>query len=409
MHSMMERGILSVLSELNKKKMLVICIVCSIIFSGCVLDNQSTENTQAANNKVWVATIKDNLGLIEGAQARNFVCKNNKGIYLSDRHQIYEYTESGLRQIKDLGERWILNIMCTDNYLIYLDNQYDTTRLDLKTGETVLLFEKTDVNYMSANERDYFISLYTPNDEKLECSKTYLFQGDSLDKIELTQYLRPVDGTDLYEYGTYEDYELYGLYATKMDKKWKFISLIQNEDWQTCNMDGASCCLDGSYLFFLYEEDDNVKWYYNNQEMEIKIVKELSEYSYGLYAGLSAIYDNRLYILVQYSSGKYAGNPNPSYSKCDAIICISPIDGGESVVYQTTGGDERIVGFDIESDVVYIYNDKYAEVWKMNLTTGEYEVIKDNLPDNTTLHFEWYGDKLFIFEEAGPVFVDAVN
>lgn len=367
------------------------------------------DEPKPAGNSVLVMSVKDSIGFLTAPPNMDLTCENSKTIYIALEHGIYEYCDGSLTLIHALEDKkYAVSVACTEKYLIYMDNEYDTFRLDLSTGEKTQLFERKAVDIF-AFEDDFFVKMYTPQEEN-SAYKLYIFEGDSLDKVELSPFLKNGVQYDSYIKGKYKDYELFGYYDSEFNSYYSRIVKLKGK--QICQED-ATYYINDSILNFGFKDGRCMNYYYDNQSYEIKALKDFSEYKYCIYGAFSTVYNDKLYTMVQFGTGgRYYGEPNPSYSGGDAIICLSPLQETDSMIYKTEDSYERIVGFDIEADVVYVYNDEYAEIRKVDMSTGEYAVIRDNLPTDTILHFEWCGDKLFIIDNCGYVyytFVDAVS
>lgn len=80
-------------------------------------------------------------------------------------------------------------------------------------------------------------------------------------------------------------------------------------------------------------------------------------------------------------------------------------------MYKTNGAKNRIVGFDMSTEVVYLYNSD-GKVCCVDLATNQETILPDDVFGRNRLYFEWCGDRLFVFKDTGAFdyeFVGAVK
>ncbi len=127
-----------------------------------------------------------------------------------------------------------------------------------------------------------------------------------------------------------------------------------------------------------------------------EIIKIEDYEKYGIFSQMSAMYDGEIYSVIQIGTGYKAGGPNPEKVYCDVLMNISPALGEENILYKTDVAS-RIVGFDIEKNLVILFNEK-GQVCSLNLETKEEKVLMQINKGTTPLLFQWSNDRLFVFE-----------
>lgn len=368
------------------------------------------ESSGNVKNDVYVLAVKDCAGLSED-RLSCFVTASSEHIFLFSENIIYEYSDGNIITVKDLGQEDIEYMVATDKYLIYYTGNAVTYRIDIETGKEVILFDNLFVDGIYVNGNDFFISgggVYKENNKDTHFHETYLFENDDIEGKKLETYLEECNvtdeclaGYDVVLKGEYGNYTIYG--GQKKGSSSNVIAFVQTEDGLCLFGKQAVYMLDGSLLSFNSRE-----YVFAGKSYEMQI---LDDERVGVFASLSTLYDDKIYALCQVGNGYTAGKPNPIRNKYDALVQISPIDGEEEIIYKTDHTKNRIVGFDMSSNVIYLYNFD-GEVCRMDLSTQKETVLMDGISKQNRLYFEWCADRLFVFEDDGSFnykFIGAVN
>lgn len=390
----------SVSSGLSKFQKQVICttaIVITLLALVMILPLvfRSTGNVKY---DIYVLDVKDG-----GSQSVNtsegFVAASSEHTFLFSGHIIYEYFDGKLDAVKDLGQENIQYMAVTDDYLIYYTTGSDMTyRMDIETREEIGILEYMVVDGIYVYGNDYFISVAGKykDSERTYFSETYLFEGDDVKGIKLETFLKENDvtterlaGYEVMLKGEYGRYTIYGgrVHGSSTD----MISFVETEDGLCLLENQAVYVFDGKLLSFGRNE--------YVLDGETYTLYTLREESVGVFASLTARYGDKIYTLYQVGTGYTAGKPNPITNKYDVLVQISPVEGKEDVIYKTNGAKERIVGFDMTKEVVYLYNSD-GEVCSVDLETNQETVLLDNVFGRNRLYFEWCGDRLFVFKDT---------
>lgn len=382
-----------------------IIIIGLLIVKTVLKDNIAKRNEERANNQIVVGGVKDCLGEEQESLVSQIVCSNSEDTYIALNTKIYRCVDGELEQILETDGKQIDKIACTDKYIIYFAGDV-VNRVDLQNGTQHTLFEEAFSVSIIANEADYIIT-YNMDDKDDKNYQWFLFCGDDTQGVELTRYLEKVD--DKSAYGIYEGYEIYGLWDEGIESY--YISLIKKDDWQMANVDNCVCVVKGEILSSKVE-NDGVYYEYGNNEYSLDILDTVSKNKAGIYAPFATVYDNKLYVMVQFMrKNEDDTHSNPGYEK-DAVICINPATNEQEVVYETSGEREKIVGYDAEENLVYIYNDMDASVKRVHLDNKEEVIIASELPRDVTLYFDWSKDGLVIVQVDGGYnysFIDVVR
>ena len=110
-----------------------------------------------------------------------------------------------------------------------------------------------------------------------------------------------------------------------------------------------------------------------------------------------AIGGEATYILYQRRDmhNKYTGIQGDIY--CDGIVSIDFDNKKSTVLYETNDNLKRIIGFDYEKNIVYLYDVNNLSVNVLDLNTNQEETL-DALPKKyNTLTFEKSRDNIFIY------------
>lgn len=378
---------------------ILLVIITMFFLSACSKNEmRGSDQNNIAHNKIEVGAVKGRLGELGIAESTQKVCKNSTGTYIALENKIYMCNEGELILVVESDKGSISRVICTEKYLIYVDGEKDVVRLSIENGDKVVLFEDGYPEKMISNSEDYFITFCEYDGDGNEEYETFLFQNGSMEKQEITQNLADSYNND-FMYGSYEGYQLYGL-KDNVSAPYG-ITYIRNNEWQMSNIAGCICMIDGEILRFGIKNGE-VYYTYRNNEYVLDVLEEVCEGKTQIYGAFSSVKENKFYALVKYN-GEYKNDPlpNPTGYEKDAIICILPDNNSQSVMYETKGKREKIVGCDLEKDYVYVYDDTNANISRINISTGNEEIIFDNLPYHTTLYFEWCGEEMYVFDIGG--------
>lgn len=368
-------------------------------------DNMAKEQGTRANNQIIVGGIKNCLGEEQDSLTAQIVCSNSEDTFIALNTKIYRCEDGELEQILETDGKQIDKIACTDKYMIYFAGDV-VNRVDLQSGIQHTLFEEAFSVSIIANEADYIIT-YNKDDKDDKNYQWFLFCGDDEQGVLLSDCLQKVN--DKTAYGTYDEYEIYGVWNEGIEAY--YISLIKKGNWQMANIADCLCVIDDQLLISKTENGD-VYYEYGDNECSLDILGTISENKVGIYSSFATVCDDELHVLVQFmKKNEESAISNPGYEK-DAIICISPDTNEQKVVYKTSGEREKIVGYDVEANLVYIYNDLDASVKRVHLDNKEEVIIASELPENVTLYFEWSEAGLVIIQADGGYnysFIDVVK
>ena len=186
---------------------------------------------------------------VKGAEnCYRYVYENDNDIYMNlNEDGVYRYiSDDNLELVKDLSGSRLHAMVCTDQYLIYIDEEGEPYRLDLTTKEeTKVLSGEESADKLFAHGNDYFVYL---SDGTL-----WLFEGDDTSGVNITQYMETTcgsaeDNSDIS--CTYGSYTFYGY--TSSDKL--HISILKSGEWQIPTGYYERCCLEEGLVSFHDEE-----------------------------------------------------------------------------------------------------------------------------------------------------------
>lgn len=386
-----------------------------IILQGLTWYADVTHHISPQNRSAAVLNVKDNMGCIGNGEQPEILCENEDAVYLvSDGHLIYRYHEDSLELIKDTDERKIHSIVSTEKYLIYYaetDESNGVYRLEPETGTEKTLLQDVSVYGMLANNEDVFI--------KDDDGRTYIFEGDSVEKTELTALLNPLETEQDYTnlYGEYGAYEIYG--CKKDASETGEVQVIRKKDgsWQGSIDEAASYVTESGALTFSGDTDGTFTFQDKKYSLKNYVTdKTKRENDTKIFSAFSTWYADTFYSLNQYCKmvyypREYKINAASHLRVYDEIIAVSPISEEQESLYKTDNSLVRIVGFDAENRWVYLYDMESRNILKYNLLSGEEIQIGDTLPPFGDVWFGWADGRLFVFfgEETGMKFYETVN
>ena len=242
-----------------------------------------------------VSTYPVNVNNIKGSDScYSDVYANDSDIYINlSRSGIYRYiSDDNLELVRDLGDNYLLAMACTDQYIVFIDSNQMSYRLDIKTKEETQLFNK-EVNKIYANGDDYFLA---EKDGTL-----WLFEGDSTNGININKYMRETcDLTDKYTdiSCTYGDYTIYG---SSEDEEVN-IYLLERGDWQAAVGGYETCKAENGIAYFLFsmsslKDGYSALLHYDDFEKQVLTGFDMEQ---PLLDETSVMNDNKIYSLIKY-------------------------------------------------------------------------------------------------------------
>lgn len=112
-----------------------------------------------------------------------------------------------------------------------------------------------------------------------------------------------------------------------------------------------------------------------------------------------SITDENVYILYQINRdiNRYSGKQSDTYR--DGILLLDFDKEKSKIVYETEDNLERIVGFDSEKNIVYLYDVNQNQIQELDLETEQKTEITKLSEKQDNLVFDMTKDKIFIYTD----------
>lgn len=394
-------------SERNKAKrkaviivlVLFILVTLGIVFKYAIVGIGLWLVANKSSQLVSVGREIDVVSVYESSTAYNqsMVESNGNRTFIFSDGVIYEWiSDEELHEVTKV-ENYVKSMGVTENYLIFSVHRGGTYRLDLDSWEKLELLSGKTVDDVVIVDNDYFLfqSGEYIGDEYKSCSSLYLFKENDIDGVEIPlneDFVRSDEKLAGCDETLINQSEGYTIYADKH----RYIAIEKNGTIYPLTEDAIHIIGEDIVSF------DGETYIYDNEVQNITI----EEYEqFGVFSGMTSNSEGYIYALIQLGIGYKAGSPNPERVYADVIMQISPYKGNE-VLYKTDDSS-RIVGFNAEKNIAVLYNDK-GQVFSQDLSSKDIKVLTTLKQDNTTLLFQWSGDRLFIFEgRANSVFLES--
>lgn len=328
-----------------------------------------------------------------GALTERLAVSNGKDTFIYDDGCLCQYIDDdNIITIKVLGEQRLDTMAITDKYLLYYTYGH-TYRYDIETGEEVSILDDIYVEQITAIDNTFFITTdHIGSDSPLEIyNYLVILEGDDVKGIEI-----PID-TPQQEYGeTHIEfismyttvYEEYCIYIGDMPGSRNSVLAVEKDGELYSFWKDAIFIVDGHMVTM-----DDGRYMYNGVSYGIQGIREEKMRHY---ACMSSQYNDDIYTVVRKGTGYTMEYANPIAVEDEYLVKISPTCCTEEVLYKADN-KTRIVGFNVETNKVYLINDKDL-IYMQDLETNAKENIVKLDSSVGKLYFEWCNNKLFVFE-----------
>jgi hypothetical protein len=322
---------------------------------------------------------------VESSNSGNqMICKNSQNTYICEGDGIYVYNGETKEIIVE--QEGIRTIGCTEQYVYYKALYLGLYRYSIETGETELLLENADVEYINIksdidtifivnsksigwSEYDYDILLYNDNGEKY-------YMADIVNKSEPIESQEQFDIYDIGGYNVAVD--------TSIDSHENpEIAYIWNDNFE------FSCSPNNTYL------ECNEQIY--RIEKYLSQVVSLNNYYGGIDSAHVYTLENQCYFIAQFSSGTFKYQKNPArYNRVSDYYCKYDVETGEFEQLYKTEYLEQIVG--IAPDEGYILILRANKLIQYYYGDGSKNQIYELGDGCSSVYFEYFDGQTYIWE-----------
>lgn len=374
----------------NKILFMLTIIVLGIIFTGC--GNSWKNNAEQVKVYGYINSsdmLNPKLG--NAGRINPYVASNSSGTYTIINQILFEIKDNELFELCVLPDKWLEILGATEKYvycIVDCNSQYAIYRYSLDDCKLEDVFSAAEEEEIYGTRTKGKYAWISGND----CLITTLADGSNNIKRSYTTLYVFNDKQESQRFLVTDDTE------------------IINERYECQMIDDIQFITDKDHNWFVEcdgDDEGGMTIVCNNHIYVSGMVEVIDKYSHkwhpGAYTWYIHAYDNKvIYPITGASIDKNnyyeAINGYTQNWYYDSIAVLDTTTGESTTVY--VDEKNRIIGYDPDTQEVYLYNYSKNSLTCKNLNNNEMKILT-TLEDKDVISFEWEGKKLYYFYGLG--------